>query len=188
MDLQTQLRSFRGLMLDADGVLFAGQETRFVLPGGSVAIGKARSFADGQGLSFLRALGIQVVFASGEDHPLASIVEKLNALPSVVSGAWQPIQCFTRELNTGGKVPSLDAWLRRRGITWDECAYIGDDRTDLEAMYRAGLAIAPGNAQKLIKKIAHVTLSRNGGDGAIREFAEMVLDARGVDEATLPAA
>jgi 3-deoxy-D-manno-octulosonate 8-phosphate phosphatase KdsC-like HAD superfamily phosphatase len=55
-------------------------------------------------------------------------------------------------------------------------------------MRLAGLAIAPSNAQRLIKKIAHMTLSRNGGDGAVREFAEMVLDVRGIDEGTLPAA
>lgn len=175
-------------MLDADGVWFTGKETRFVLPSGPTVIGKSRSFADGQGLSFLRALGIEVVFASGEGQPLQSIVAKLNALPSVIAGAWRPIECFTDEVHTGGKVAALETWMRERQLTWADCAYIGDDRNDLEAMRHAGLAIAPCNAQRLIKRIAHVTLSRRGGDGAIREFAEMVLDARGVDEATLPAA
>lgn len=175
-------------MLDADGVWFTGKETRFVLPGGTVAVGKARSFADGQGLSFLRALGIEVVFASGESQPLQNVIEKLNELPSVVSGLWPPIECFTGELKAGSKVASLEVWMRKRGFEWNDCAYIGDDRSDLEVMRCAGLAIAPHNAQRLIKKIAHVTLSRNGGDGAVREFAEMVLDVRGVDEATLPIA
>jgi YrbI family 3-deoxy-D-manno-octulosonate 8-phosphate phosphatase len=188
MDAQHRLKIFRGLMLDADGVLFTGTETRFLLPGGNLAVGKVRSLSDGQGLSFLRALGIEIVFASGEGQPLQSIVEKLNALPSVVSGLWPPIECITNELNAGGKVASLEAWLHKRGFAWNDCAYIGDDRSDLEAMRLAGLAIAPSNAQRLIKKIAHMTLSRNGGDGAVREFAEMVLDARGIDEGTLPAA
>src|SRR6516164_5698294 len=113
MDVQQQLKTFRGLMLDADGVWFTGKETRFVLYDGNVAIGKVRSLADGQGLSFLRALGIEVVFASGEGQPLQSVVEKLNALPSVVSGLWPPIECITNELHAGGKVASLEAWMKK---------------------------------------------------------------------------
>jgi 3-deoxy-D-manno-octulosonate 8-phosphate phosphatase (KDO 8-P phosphatase) len=92
------------------------------------------------------------------------------------------------ELKKGGKVESLEAWFAANGLTWEECVYIGDDRTDLEAMQLAGLKVAPANARRLITKIADVVLTKNGGEGAVREFAEMVLDARGVDEATLSAA
>lgn len=187
-DIQQRLQSFKGLILDGDGVWFTGQEHRVVLQSGEVAIMKTRHFHDAQGLSFLRALGIRVVFATGEGQPLESIVKKINELPSVKSGAWAPVDLFTGELGKGGKVASLEAWQQKHNLSWQECAYIGDDRTDLEAMQRAGLAIAPANAQRVIAKIADVMLTKEGGAGAIREFAEMVLDARGIDEATLPAA
>lgn len=183
-----QLKHFKGLILDADGVWFSGEEHRFVMADGEVVIGKSRHFHDGQGLTFLRALGIKVVFATGEGQPLNSIVEKINAIPSTASGEWAPVALFTGELKKGGKVASLEAWMQREGLTWSECAYIGDDRTDLEAMMLAGLKVCPADATRLIKKIADIALTKNGGAGAVREFAEMVLDAWGIDEATLPTA
>lgn len=183
-----QLRSFKGLMLDADGVWFTGHEYRMTLPDGQVVLMKKRHFSDGQGLSFLRALGIKVVFATGEGEPLQSIVKKINELPSVESGEWAPVDLFTGELKKGGKVTSLEAWLTKHGLTWKECVYVGDDRTDLEAMQKAGLKVAPANARRVIARIADLVLKSEGGEGAVREFAEMVLDARGINEASLPSA
>jgi 3-deoxy-D-manno-octulosonate 8-phosphate phosphatase KdsC-like HAD superfamily phosphatase len=55
-------------------------------------------------------------------------------------------------------------------------------------MQKAGLTATPANGQRFIKKIAHVILTKDGGKGAVREFAEMILDARGIDETAFPAA
>ena len=186
--LQQKLADLKGLILDADGVFFTGQETRNVHEDGKVAVTKTRSLIDGQGISFLRALGIKVVIASGENEPLGSIVKKLNELPSVTSGEWVPVDLFTGELKKGGKAASIEAWLEKHGLTWEECAYIGDDRTDWEAMQKAGIKIAPANAQPFIKEIADYVTENKGGDGAIREFADMVVKAKGADPRNLPAA
>lgn len=183
-----KLKIFKGLILDSDGVWFSGHEYRMTLPSGEVVIMKKRHFHDGQGLSFLRALGVKVVFATGEGEPLQSIVKKINELPSVQSGEWAPVDLFTGELKKGGKVASLEAWMQKHNLSWEECVYIGDDRTDLEAMQKAGLKVAPANARRVITKIADLVLKESGGEGAVREFAEMVLDARGIDEATLSSA
>lgn len=186
-DIHNALQTFKGLMLDADGVWFSGHEYRTTVDG-KVAVMKKRHLHDGQGLSFLRGLGIKVVFATGEGEPLQSIVKKINDLPSVNTGEWAPVDLFMGELKKGGKVESLEAWMKKHGLSWEECAYIGDDRTDLEAMEKVGLKVAPSNARPLIKKIADINLKTAGGEGCVREFAEMVLDARGIDEATLPSA
>lgn len=191
MDKQTQtqkLQAFQGLILDGDGVWFTGDEYRAVLPDGTAIVMKSRHHHDGQGLSFLRALGIKVLFATAEGEPMRSVVEKLNHLPSVRSGAWMPVSVLTDLKEMGTKVEAVEQWLTEQKISWEECVYIGDDRTDLECMQKAGLTVTPANGQRLIKKIAHITLTKNGGKGAIREFAEMVLDARGVDETSLPSA
>lgn len=188
MNYLEQLKTCKGLILDADGVWFTGEEHRFVLPSGEVVVGKTRDFKDGQGLSFLRALGLKVVFATGESQPLDSIVEKINNLPSLAKGEWAPVSLFTGELKAGGKVGSLEKWMQKENLTWQECAYIGDDRSDLEAMRLAGLKVAPADASRLAKNIADIVLTKNGGKGAIREFAEAVLDARGVSETDLPTA
>lgn len=188
VQVSEKLRSIRGLILDADGVWFTGHEYRMTLPTGEVVIMKKRHFHDGQGLTFLRALGLRVVFATGEGEPLGSIVEKINALPSVDSGGLAPVSLFAGELKKGGKVASLEAWLKKHELSWNECAYIGDDRSDLEAMMLAGLKVAPSNARRFIKDIADIQLAAAGGEGAVREFSEMVLDARGIKEADLPTA
>ncbi|HVM73384.1 MAG TPA: hypothetical protein VMU13_00700 [Candidatus Paceibacterota bacterium] len=186
------LKTFKGLILDADGVWFSGHEYRTVLADGSVAVMKKRHFHDAQGLSFLRALGLKVVFATGEGQPLDSIIDKINKIPSAASGAWVPVELFTGQLNKGGKVASLEAWLAQQNLTWSDCIYIGDDRTDLEAILKikseGGIVVVPADATRLVKKLGDIVLTKDGGEGAIREFAELVLDARGIDEATLPAA
>ncbi len=187
-EIQKKLKNFKGLILDGDGVLFTGQESRSVLPSGEVVVTKTRHLHDGQGLSFLRALDISVVFATGENAVIKSIVEKINNLSSVKSGNWKEVEFFTDQLEAGGKVAALELWQKKYNLTWSDCAYIGDDRTDFEAMSLAGLKVVPNNARRIVKNIADVILSSEGGNGAIREFAEMTLDARGIDETSLPTA
>ena len=188
IEIEQFLKNFKGLILDADGVWFTGEECRVVFQNGEIGIMKSRSHQDGQGLSFLRALGIEVVFATGEGEPMNSIVEKLNNLPSVSAGDWKPVSLFTKLLQKKGKVDAIESWLQAHDLSWEECVYIGDDRTDHEAMSLAALRVAPSNATRVIRKIADIVLEKEGGNGAIREFTEMVLDARNVDETTLPAA
>lgn len=187
MDTQNKLRTIKGVILDADGVWFSGHEYRVVIDG-KASVMKSRHFHDAQGLSFLRGLGLKIVFATGEGEPLQSIVQKINDLPSVRDGSWPPVGLFTGEIKKGGKVVSLEAWLAKEGLTWADCAYMGDDRTDWEAMQLAGLKVAPSSARRFIKKIADINLETAGGEGCVREFAEMVLDARDIDETSLPAA
>jgi 3-deoxy-D-manno-octulosonate 8-phosphate phosphatase (KDO 8-P phosphatase) len=186
--MNEKLKSIKGLILDGDGVWFTGQEFRAVIPSGDVIVLKPRHHHDGQGVSFMRAIGLKILFATAEGQPMGSVVEKLNKLPSVKSGAWAPVSVLMDLKEQGTKVDAIEHWLEGQGLTWADCAYIGDDRTDYECMQRAGISVTPANGQRLIKNIAHLTLTKDGGAGAIREFAEMVLDARGINESTLPAA
>lgn len=184
-DIQQKLKTFKGLILDADGVWFDGHEYRAIVDGKLISM-KSRYYPDGQGLSFLRSLPIRVVFATGENEPIPSLVKKMNEEESCKNGIWASVDFFTNELKKGGKVASLEAWLAKHNLMWEECVYIGDDSTDYDAMQKAGLKVTPATATRLIKRIADIVLTKPGGEGCIREFAEMVLDARGVDEATLP--
>lgn len=186
MLLIPRLCSLRAVILDADGVWFDGKETRD--DAGRVL--KTRDYRDGQGLSFLRAMGIRVMFATGEGEPLNSIVAKLNDLPSCRSGAWAPVGLATQQ--KGGKVAACAAWLDAIETTWRDAAYIGDDRTDCEAMEACrqggGLVVVPSDAQRVVRRRAHLALTKPGGGGAVREFAEMVCDARCLDEEELATA
>ena len=58
----------------------------------------------------------------------------------------------------------------------EEVAYIGDDIADLEAMKRCGKRGCPANAVKGIKKISDYVTEVNGGEGAVREFVEWLME------------
>jgi 3-deoxy-D-manno-octulosonate 8-phosphate phosphatase (KDO 8-P phosphatase) len=77
------------------------------------------------------------------------------------------------------KIPILEEILSRSGIPSEQVAYVGDDLTDVVVMNRVGLGIATANARPEVKRNArHVTQSA-GGQGAVREVAELLLKAQG---------
>lgn len=61
-------------------------------------------------------------------------------------------------------------------VNLDEIAYIGDDRNDLECMKICGVVGCPGDAIKAVKKEADYICKHTGGDGAVREFIDWLLD------------
>ena len=57
--------------------------------------------------------------------------------------------------------------------------FVSDDLADIPVLRRVGLAAAVANAVPEVRAIAHWVATRNGGYGAVREFAEELLRARG---------
>lgn len=187
-DLNQKLIDLKVLFLDADGVFFDGQEQLGNIDG-KIVVFKSRSYQDGQGISFLRSLGIKIIFISGEEEPLRSIIEKVNSLPSVKEGKWSPIEFFTnKKIN---KLQTMQNWLKENKMNLVESAYMGDDMNDLEClkvMQKEGLSICPQNATRPIKKVSDVITQKSGGHGAIRELVEKILDARNINEESLSVA
>ena len=152
------LKKFKGLVLDADGVLFDGKESRSYCPDtGALTITKTRDLRDGQGLSFLRAIGIRILFASGEGEPLGSIVKKLNDLPSVHNNSWDPIEAFVGVNAQGSKRQKIEVWLSKHDLKWEECVYIGDDLNDVESGRLAALFVTPADAQRVARRYSAVS-------------------------------
>jgi len=77
------------------------------------------------------------------------------------------------------KLEAFDAVLKRRNLRWEEACFIGDDFPDLPLLRRVGLAVATGNACPEVREAAAFTTRLGGGHGAVREFAEALLKARG---------
>jgi 3-deoxy-D-manno-octulosonate 8-phosphate phosphatase (KDO 8-P phosphatase) len=69
--------------------------------------------------------------------------------------------------------------LARHAVDVQDVAFIGDDFPDVGILREVGLPVCVGNAVPEIKAICTVRLSRHGGRGAVREFAELLLKARG---------
>ena len=73
------------------------------------------------------------------------------------------------------KISILKNWCKSLNIDLSEVAMIGDDINDLEIMKQVGIAVCPKNAVNAVKSLAHIQLSKNGGDACIREFIDNYL-------------
>ena len=60
-------------------------------------------------------------------------------------------------------------------VSVEEIAYIGDDVNDLTLLKRVGLSGAPNDAIEDAKEISHYTCKCRSGNGAFREFADVIL-------------
>lgn len=177
-ELFERAKKIKALALDSDGVLFTG---RVFVDSEKGEVLKERSLVDGVGISLLRAAGIRIVFISAQKTGfLETVVNKLNNLSYVREGKWEPIDVYAGKTH-GDKVSSLEEWLGKVGIDWSECAYMGDDISDYLVLQKVGLAASPAQAEERIKEIVHFVAARAGGKGAIRDFAEMILSAKGID-------
>ena len=81
--------------------------------------------------------------------------------------------------NIKDKKNFLISFLKEHGIEKEQLGYIGDDLNDLSLLMQAGLACCAGDAQPEVKKISHVISGRDGGNGVVRDIAELILKTQG---------
>jgi 3-deoxy-D-manno-octulosonate 8-phosphate phosphatase (KDO 8-P phosphatase) len=175
---KNKLKNIKAVVFDADGVLFTG---RVFVHKESGEMLKERSHVDGQGISLLRNMGIKIAFVTGEKSEfLIKVCDKLNSLPSVINGKWDRVGCF---LDAQGeeKVKLVDKWLSENKILWEECATMGDDLADYQMLKKSAFTAAPAQAEKIIKDIVDYVAKREGGNGAIRDFCNLILEAKGIN-------
>jgi N-acylneuraminate cytidylyltransferase len=72
------------------------------------------------------------------------------------------------------KLIALNEWLDERGLDRAQVVYVGNDLNDLECMKAVGCAVAVADAHPEVLSAARIVLEGNGGQGAIRELAEMI--------------
>lgn len=76
------------------------------------------------------------------------------------------------------KLETFETILKENLVDAENIAYIGDDWIDLPILMRCGLSAAPKDAMKeVIERVDYVT-ERNGGEGALREFAGLILEGQ----------
>jgi N-acylneuraminate cytidylyltransferase len=118
---------------------------------------------DGMGVALLKRAGVPLLILSTETNPVvAARARKLGV--DVVQGL-------------ADKAGALAAWADRTGVALDRVAYLGNDVNDLGCFELVGWPVAVPDAHPRVLAAARVVLSRPGGDGAVRELAERVLDS-----------
>jgi len=175
-------KKVKAIVFDGDGVFFTGRV--FINNQGQEYL-KERSHIDGQGISLLRDANLRIAVISSEKTGfLEGVGEKLNNLPSVKAGKWEPIAIFTGPQGKQ-KLDTIEKWLKEINISWDETAVMGDDLSDYQLLKKAGLAAAPAQAEDIIKEICDFISERKGGNGAIRDFSNFILKTKGIDVVNL---
>ena len=148
--------------LDVDGVL-TDNGVYIGMVGDHPVEFKRFHIQDGIGVRMLRSAGLTVVWVSGRESAATALRARELGVDELIQDP------------TARKLPAFEALLARRGLTWEDCAFVGDDLADLPLLTRVGLPIAA----------ARVVTSVPGGQGAVREVAELILQARGEWEGLL---
>jgi 3-deoxy-D-manno-octulosonate 8-phosphate phosphatase (KDO 8-P phosphatase) len=163
-NVQTLLQRGRAIKLaifDVDGVLTDGR--LYFLADGSEF--KTFNTLDGQGIKMLIASGVRTAIISGRSTPIVERRAQNLGIQHLYQG---------RE----DKLVVLDELLAELGLNYADVAYLGDDLPDLPVIRRAGLGMAVANANELVRQHAHGVTQARGGEGAAREFCELILRAQ----------
>lgn len=158
------------ILLDVDGVLTDGR----LYYGNDGEELKAFDIQDGLGIKLLQKGGIEVGIITGRTSKLLTRRTEELDIELVVQG---------RE----DKLTALKEILKDRAIDLEEIAFVGDDLPDLAVIRRVGLGITPANGNHIVASQALWQTKKGGGQGAVREVAELILNAQGKLEALLAA-
>lgn len=117
---------------------------------------------DGMGIVLLRKAGIKTAIITSESSKISvTRAEKLK-IDYVLTGS-------------NNKSQALENLAKEMGLEIDQIAFIGDDVNDLHAINVAGFSACPSDASAIIKENVDHISEKEGGRGAVRDIAEMIL-------------
>jgi len=121
---------------------------------------------DGKGFELLRKAGIKTGLITSEDTKIVQNRAKKLKVDYLYQG-----------VTNRSKLEVVKEICIKEGTTLNEVAYIGDDINCKELLEAVGVKACPKNALKMLKNIPHIIkLSKRGGEGAVREFIDIILD------------
>lgn len=164
-DLRHCALKVKMIILDVDGVMTDGRT--FINTEGVES--KAFDLRDGFGIVMARKAGIKFGIITG----LASTIVKYRAEQLGIAEIRQ---------NFVDKDIALEEIAKKHDLDYDEIAYMGDDLYDLPVIRLVGLSAAPSDAMQEVKETVDWVSSHKGGRGAVREFVELVMKAKGIWE------
>jgi|ERR1700752_38874 len=161
--VQERASRIKLLLMDCDGVLTDGRI--WILENGEDQ--KTFSTRDGLGLDLFHRGGLKSGIISGRR---SSAVERRAETLGI---SFVRLGCEDKQL-------AFNEALDVNGLSTQEVAYVGDDLNDIPLMLRAELSVAVADAAVETKQHAHYVTQARGGEGAIREVCELILQAQGL--------
>jgi 3-deoxy-D-manno-octulosonate 8-phosphate phosphatase (KDO 8-P phosphatase) len=152
----------RLLVLDCDGVLTNGK----IIYGNDGQDLKQFHSSDGMGMMLLSHSTVEVAVISGRSsQALTKRCEDLS-----IKILFQGVS---------NKLETLTKIVEEHDLTFDNVIYMGDDWNDIPCMRKAALSVTPANAWTEIKKVADMVTEHSGGEGAVRELVNYILQKKG---------
>ena len=162
LQILAKAKKLKLLILDVDGVLTDGK-LFFDEQGREYKSFHAR---DGHGIKLLQQTGVVVAVISGRKSPTVALRMKSLGIEHVYQGHENKISAF-------------EEIIRKVGCQTEQAAHVGDDLLDLPILTRVGLAIAVNDAVKEVKDFADWNTTLAGGQGAVREVCDLIMQAQG---------
>jgi len=153
------------IVLDVDGTMTDGHIT-YSQNGDEI---KSFNVKDGLAIVSWMKLGKKVAIITGRS---SSIVQR-RAKELHIEYFYQGIE---------DKLGTLQTLCKKLNITMDNVAAIGDDLNDYKMLQAVNLSFVPSDASMHVEKVATVVLMRRGGDGAVREMIEYLINKEGLEE------
>lgn len=147
------------LIMDVDGTMTDSK----IYIGDQGEMMKAFNVKDGLGIKKLHLEGIVPVIITGRNSEIVAYRARELNITEIHQGAHN-------------KVDILKQIAKNYKCDLNEIAYIGDDENDLECMKSCGIKGCPADAEKAVKNIVDFICERKGGEGAVREFIDYLLD------------
>lgn len=152
------IKNIKFVIIDVDGVLTNG--SIYIDPDGYET--KSFNILDGTGIVYLHRVGIKTAILSGRTSK--AVIHRAKELE--IEDVYQGFQT------------KLEAYLTIRdkyALQDKEICYIGDDLIDIPILHRVGFPVAVANASPIVKQQSIYVTKAKGGDGAVREVAEMII-------------
>lgn len=147
------------LIMDVDGTLTDGKI--YISQAGELF--KAFNVKDGLGIVKARRENIIPVIITGRNSPIVENRAKELGIEEVYQGV-------------SDKSEQTKSLLKKYSLLFDEVACMGDDENDIPIMKLCGLCGCPADAMQVVKNQCDYITQKNGGDGAVREFVEWILN------------
>lgn len=157
------LKKIRGVVFDVDGVL--SPSTIPMSPEGEPC--RMVNIKDGYALQLAVKRGLKLAIITGAKTKGVELRYRGLGIEDVFIGA-------------SVKLPIMQEWLEKHGLSADEVAYVGDDIPDFQVMTIVGLPVAPKDAAPEVKAVAKYISPVLGGYGVARDVLEQIMKAHGV--------
>jgi len=160
--MKPDLKKIKVVLMDVDGVMTNGKIV-FTSSGEEI---KEFNIQDGMAITMARLAGLKTGIITGRKSEMVQRRAEELQYDIILQGSSNKIEQYA-EIK------------KQFDLSDEQICYIGDDLPDMAILKRAGFSVTVADAVKDVKNICDFTTIRKGGEGAVRETIEKILEAQG---------